>query len=256
VGGGRPGRRAARLLAALLFLAAGCAAGPPEGAEYLAIRPADAPELVRRWAALWQGYPGLRAAVDLTIKTPARTERQAGLLLLDPRHLRVEVTTPMGLPSLVALAGPERLVLFRPFERRAFAGPATPDALARWVGAPVPVDVLVTVLAGQVPLPEDPAGVRVERAGGAHLAWERAGLPLAVWVTPQGLPGRLRVDAGEVLLVDFTWTVTAQVQNLTLTAPRRRAELGVRYISAEYAAPPPGAFELLLPADIRLEPLE
>ena len=208
---------------------------------------------MRRWQAERQAFPGLRAAVDLAVRRRGRADRVAAGLLLSPTHLRLEVATPFGFPALVATVGPERITVFRPLERKAWTARPTPDAVTRWLGAPLSPDLLLGLLAGQVPLPSDPTGVRVETASSPHLAFERGAARHRVWVTPQGRPGQLVVEDGERLTVTFEWAVSGDLQSVRAEVPGRDAELTVRYISAEYVSPPPEAFELLLPADVALE---
>ena len=115
---GRGARRAAVALALALGLAR-CAiprAVPPAAAPIAADQ---AVELARRWAAEWEAFPGMRAAIDLTVKNRRGSDRAAALILMAPTALRVEVATPFGLPALVATAGPDDITIFRVLERRA-----------------------------------------------------------------------------------------------------------------------------------------
>lgn len=234
----------------------GCATAPRERPPAATALPAAAEDLVRRWEAERQAFPGLRAAVDLSVRRRGRTDRTAAVLLLSSTHLRLEVATPFGFPALVATVGPERITVFRPLDRKAWTARPTPDAVTRWLGTPLAPDLLIGLLAGRVPLPPDPTVVRVETASRPHLAFERGAARYRVWVTPQGRPGQLLVEDGERLTVDFEWTVSGDLQSVRAQVPARGAELTVRYISAEYVSPPPEAFELLLPADVELERID
>lgn len=253
-----PGRRRTAALVAAALVVAGCASGAPRAPG--AGRPLgtdEAVELVRRWEAAWQAFPGLRAAVDLTVVRRGRSDRTAALLLLAPTRLRLEVATPFGFPALVATAGPERIVIFRPLEGKASIAGATPEALARWLGAPLPLDVLIALLVGHVPLPADPGAVRVESGeGGPSLVYARGGVGHRVWLTPERRPARLLLDGGERATVTFTWAVGEHLQGLKIEVPGRQAELSLRYLSAEYVFPPPEAFELLLPVNAQVEHLD
>jgi hypothetical protein len=241
----------------LALLLAGCATAPPRPGPALAPgSDAEAPELLRRWEAAWEGFSGLIAAAEVTVRSPERTDRSAAVLLVGPRALRVEVATPFGLPGLVAVAGPERLTVFRPLEREATVGPVSPEAIARWIGLALPLDALLRLLAGLVPTPPPGVPVEVEDEGGPHLAWRHQGLTYRVWVTPARQPGRLRVEGSELLTATFIRTVTGDVQSLALEAPQRRTEFLVAYRSVEPANPTPEAFELTVPAGVRIVPID
>ncbi len=254
----RQGRRRLGALGAALVLAlAGCATGPdrqpPIGASVGADEMKD---LLHRWEADWHAFAGLRAAVDLTVRRNGKTDRAAAVLLLSPTQLRLEVATPFGFPALVATVGPDRVTIFRPLERAAWTARPTPEAVGRWLGAPVPPEVLIGLLAGHVPPPLDPADVRLGTTDGPHLEFERGSTRQRVWVTPQGQPARLLLDAAEPLRVTFEWTVSRSLYSLRVEVPNPGAELSVRYISAESVTPSPQAFELTLPTDVRVERLD
>jgi hypothetical protein len=237
------------------LLAAACASGP-DLPTLAPVATPEAPELIRRWEAAWQGFTGLIAAVEVTARGPGRTDRSAAVLLLSPRALRVEVAAPLGFPGLVAIAGPERLTVFRPLERQMTIGPVTAESIGRWIGLPVPLDVFLRVLAGLVPTPPPGTPVRVEDRDGLHLAWDSDGLVYRVWVTPERMPGRLVVDGPEPLSVTFVRTITGEVQSLTLAAPQRRTEFLVAFRSVETASPAPGAFELAVPPGVTVVPTD
>jgi hypothetical protein len=211
---------------------------------------------VDRWDAARRTFTGLRGVVDLTVRKDGRRDRASALLLLAPERLRLEVTTPFGLPVLVACVTPDRIVVFKPGERTAWTAPATPQALARWLGTPLAPATLIGLLAGRVPLPADLDDVRVEAADGPHLAWSRDHVRHRAWVTPAGQPARLSLDNGDSLTVAFTWGPETIPGSLAVEAPRRGAELTLSYLAAEYVEPAPEAFELVLPAGVRVEHLD
>ena len=247
-------RRLGAILAAAALSLAGCETAPqrplPAGAP---IRPEEAEELVRRWDAEWQAFPGLRAAVDLTVRRQGRTDRAAAVLLLSKTHLRLEVMAPFGIPALVVTASPERVLVFRPLERLATTARASPEAVARWLGAPIPPEVLIGLLVGRIPTPPDAATVRVEERPSPHLVLERPSIRHRVWVTPDRQPVRLDVEGGERLTATFERLVDGRVGTVHLDVPGRDAGVTLRYLSAEYVTPPPDAFEVILPVDVKLE---
>jgi len=255
---GAAGRRPSPCAVALaLVLLAGCATrpAPPAGLEILLL-PGAARRVVDRWEAARRDFTGLRGVVDLTMRKDGRRDRASALLLLAPERLRLEITTPFGFPSLVASVTPERIVVFQPGERTAWTAPPTPEALARWLGTPVAPATLIGLLAGRVPLPADPQDVRVEADGGPHLAWSRGIARHRAWVTPGGQPARLSLDNGDSLTVAFTWGPGGIPGRVVVEAPGRRAEVTLSYLTAEYAAPAAEAFELVLPAGVRIERLD
>jgi hypothetical protein len=259
---GRGARRAAAALLALFLLtAAGCATAPPAQPAAAPIPPGRAVELAQRWAAEWAGFPGLRAAIDLTAKNRRQSERVAALVLLAPTALRVEVATPFGLPALVATANPDEIMIFRVLERRAQTTHPTPEAVERWLGVPVPPLTLIRLLAGNVPTPADPQAITVEGAPSPHLAWTDNGVRHRVWVSAEGRPARLLLERAaedsDRLVTDFEWGVAGGgLAAVRVEAPAKGAELTVRYLSVEYRENPPEAFRLALPADIPIQRLD
>lgn len=254
----RRARRVAGALAVLGTALAGCAttSTPPPGAEALSLSVAQ--ELVRRWAADWLAFPGLRAAIDLTVRTGRNTNRAAGLLLLSPTALRVEIATPFGLPAAIGTAGPDGITIFRALEGRAQTAPPTPEAAARWLGIPLAPAILIQLLVGQVPLPADPGMVTVETKPTPHLVWKRDGLRQRTWVGPSGRPARLVIEDGDRprLIGDFERSASGDLGTVRLEAPERHGELRLRYVSVELVALPPEAFQLKLPPGVLIQPLD
>ena len=70
------------------------------------------------------------------------------------------------------------------------------------------------------------------------------------------MPARLRVDQRPGFTATFDWTVDGHLQRLRVDVPERESVLTLRYISAEPAAPPPEAFVLTLPPDIKIDRLD
>ena len=238
---------------------AGCAAPgaiPPGAAP---VRSDQAAELVQRWAAEWASFQGMRGAIDLTVKNRRGREHVAGLILMAPTALRLEVSTPFGVPALVATAGPDEITIFRVLDRQAQTARPTPEAVERWLGVALPPTTLIRLLLGNVPPPADPHTVVVEDAPSPHLAWTEDGVHHQVWVTAEGRPARLLMDAanrrGSRLTADYEWSPGGLVQ-VRLETPEHGAELTVRYLSAENVDAPPDAFHLVLPPDIPVQRLD
>lgn len=245
-----------RLAAALAALAlAGCATPPPP-AVIGGIPADDVGRLVRRWEAEWREFPGLRAAVDLRLFRRGRGQRGAGVLLLSPTHLRFEGLTALGLPALVVSAGPDRVTVFSVAEGKAWTARPTAEAMSRWLGLPVPPDTLIRLLVGRVPLTGDGASARVGADGVIELAADGGGPRQRVWVTERGWPTRVELEDGEALTATFEWAVGGALQSVTLAVPRRALEAHVRYQSAEYIAPPPEAFEIVVPPGVVIQQVD
>ena len=137
-----PRCRRARRAAVVLLLALGlarCAPTPrPVPPAAVTIAAGQAAELARQWAAEWEAFTGMRAAIDLTVKNQRRSDRTGAVLLVAPTAIRVEVATPFGFPALVATVGPDDVTIFRVLERRAHVGRPSPGAVERWLGVPLP----------------------------------------------------------------------------------------------------------------------
>jgi hypothetical protein len=260
--GGRAGRGAQRAAVALLlaFALARCATRGPVSPAAAPISPGQAVELAQRWAAEWETFPGMRAAIDLTVKNRQGSERAAALLLMGPTALRIEVATPFGLPVLVATAGPDDITIFRVLERRAQTARASAAAVERWLGVALPPVTLIRLLVGNIPPPADPRAIVVDTTPSPHLTWTDDGVRHRVWVTAEGRPARFLLDmvggGGDRLAADFEWSGAGGLVAVRLEAPERGAELTVRYLSAEYIESPPEAFRLVLPPDIPVQRLD
>jgi hypothetical protein len=254
-GGHAPGTALRVVLA--LGLAA-CATTRPAPAPPSAIAPDQVAELTRRWAAEWEAFPGLRGAVDLTVKNGRTSQRTAAVLLLAPTALRIEIATPFGLPALVGAATPDGITIFRVLERQAQVGPSTPETVAHWLGLRLTLGTLIRLLVGNVPPPGDPHAVTIEHAPSPHLVWSRDGVRHQVWVSAQGHPARLILAGGaqDALTAEYERSANGDLAGLRLTAPARGTELTLRYLSAELVALPPEAFHLALPADVRVQPFD
>jgi hypothetical protein len=242
----------------LAFGLARCAAAPPAPPVASAIPPGDAVQLAQRWAAEWEAFQGLRAAVDLRAKNRRGSERVSAVLLVSPTALRVEVATPFGLPAVVATVGSDDITVFHVLERRAQTSRPSPDAVGRWLGVPLAPQTLIRLLVGNVPPPPDPHAVVVATEPTPHLTWTEDNVRHRVWVTADGRPARLLLAAtgGDRLTADFEWSVGGGLVGLRVEAPERGTELEVRYLSAEYGQNPPDAFRLTVPPGVPVQPLD
>lgn len=257
-GGRRGARRAAALLALPLLLAA-CATPRPAPPAAAPITASQAVELAQRWAAEWEGFQGMRGAIDLTVKNRRESQRVSALLMASPTALRVDVMTPFGLPALVATAGPDDITIFRVLERRAQTARPSPEAVERWLGVPVAPATLLRLLIGNVPPPADPRTIAVESAPSPHLVWTEGGVRHRVWVTGEGRPTRLLLEApggADRLAAEYEWSGAGGLIGVRLDAPERGAEVIVRYLSAEYVENPPESFRLALPSDVPVQRLD
>jgi hypothetical protein len=202
----------------------------------------------------------MRGAIELTVKNRRGSERVAGLVLMAPTALRLEVTTPFGLPAVVATAGPDDITIFRVLDRQVQTARASPEAVERWLGVALPPTALIRLLVGNVPPPADPRAVVVEDTPSPHLAWTEDGMRHRVWVTTEGRPARLLLaptdSGGNPLPADYEWGAAGGLVSVRLAAPERGAEVTVRYLSAEYAENPPEAFHLVIPPDIPVQRLD
>lgn len=260
--GGQAGRgaRRATLAFVLALTLTSCATPRALPPAAVPIVPGQAVELARQWAAEWESFHGMRGAIDLTVKNRRGSERVAGLVLMSPTALRLEVTTPFGLPALVAIAGPDEITIFRVLDRQVQTARPSPAAVERWLGVALPPTTLIRLLVGNVPPPADPRAIVVEDAPSPHLTWTEDGVRHRVWVTAEGRPARLLLDApeggGSRLTADYEWSGPGGLVAVRLEAPERGAELTVRYLSAEYVENPPEAFRLVLPPDIPVQRLD
>ena len=254
------GPRRAEIALALTVALGGCATEQSIPFAAAPIRADQAVELVRRWAVDWESFQGMRGAIELTVTNRRGREHVAALVLLAPTQLRLDVTTPFGLPALVATVGPDDITIFRVLDRQAQTGRSSPAAVERWLGVAIAPPTLIRLLVGNVPPPADPRTVVVEGSPSPHLAWTEEGIRHRVWVTAEGHPARLLLDtagAGDTrLTADYQWSGAGGLVAVHLEAPDRDAEVTVRYLSAEFVEPPPDAFRLVLPPDIPVQRLD
>lgn len=243
------------LLVGLLGLA-GCATAPARPPP-VGLRIEEARALLLGWEVERQAFVGRRGAVELTVARRGRTDRVAAVLLVAPARLRIEVAAPFGLPVLVATVGPEEVVVYRPLDQSAFRGAASPAAVERWLGAAIDPEILIGLLVGQVPAPPSPEAVRVEGRGEATvMAWEQGPRRYRVSVSADGRPARLVLEDRERIVATFGWAMNQRLVSLEVLVPAQAARLNLRYLSAEDAALPADAFDLVLPPNVRVQSTE
>jgi hypothetical protein len=252
------GARLAALAVLLVLGLARCAATPTAPPVAVTIQAGEVVALAQRWAAEWEAFEGLRAAVDLRARNRRGSERAAAVLLVAPTALRVEVATPFGLPAVVATAGADEITIFHMLERRAQTARASPEAVGRWLGVPLAPQTLIRLLVGNVPPPPDPQTITLDSAPTPHMTWTENGVRHRVWVTADGRPARLLLAStgGDWLTAVFEWTVGGGLAGLHMEVPERGTELRVRYLSAERVQNPPEAFRLVIPPGIPVQPLD
>lgn len=240
--------------ALLALLLAGCATVPPPPPSPPVILP-EGRELLERWEAAWQRFPGFRAVVELSLSRQGTTQRTAGVLLLAPTALRFEAVSPFGLPLLIVAANQETVTIWSTMERRAVIAPATAEGINRWLHLPLAPEDLVRLLAGQVRPLREPESVRtLHDDDGPRVEVTRGRLRQRVWVGPGLAPRRLELDGERRHLeAAFEWAPNGRLLEVRLSAPEQEAEVSLRYQAVEVAAVPGEAFVLRLPADVKIQ---
>ena len=194
---GRGARRAAAALA--LPLAPRRRAPRPRPAPPAAapITPGQAVELAQRWAAEWAGFPGMRGAIDLTAKNRRGSERVSALLLASPRPRSASRSRRRsGCPRWWRRRGPTTSPSSACWSAGLRPPGPRPEAVERWLGVPLPPATLLRLLVGQRPRRRPtPSAVDVADTPSPHLAWTEDGIRHRVWVTGEGRPVRLLLEA-------------------------------------------------------------
>lgn len=191
--------------AALLLVAALGIAGCP-GAARLP-RPGtsiDPAHLLADLDARRAAVGGLRARARLRSGVAGMWAREA-LVVERPRSVRVDVLSPFGLALALGTDG-TLLWVFPPSEGVRYEGVATPENLARFLGAPVAIEDLVDILLG-VPPRRVPAGpvtttwedgtwrVELPHGGGVQVLFVEPGTGRVLEAVEQSEaePGEMRV---------------------------------------------------------------
>jgi hypothetical protein len=135
------GGAAASLVAVLLT---GCALRAPRP-----LQPTSPAALLESLAARRAAVTSLRARARLRAGLEGVWTREA-VLVRRPDAVRIDVLTPFGLALAIGARG-EVLWAYPPSEGTRYEGPATPENLTRFLGAPIRVEDVVDVLLGMPP---------------------------------------------------------------------------------------------------------
>src|SRR3954463_2794742 len=231
-------------------------AGPPPdpGALYFQVKKAHGvPETLTCDAKAFVEAPenGGRYALHLSVK-------RAGAL-------RVEGPTPMGDPAAVLVADQGRFALLDLRNNVFFRGPATPENLSRLIPAPLRDEELVALITGDIPELPDARPESARRSGdGYQLTLSSLRLRQEVVLGADLRVVQIRrIDARGNLL----WAVGmdehddssgAQVPRLIhLDVPLGHTAVDLRLRNTLAGkAPPAGAFQLGVPAGMRVEEVQ
>ena len=181
----RPVLRAWAVAAVLAFLLPGCAARAPRP-----LRPATAADLLDGLAARRTAVSSLRARARLRAGLSGLWVREV-VLVRRPDGVRIDVLSPFGLALALGVDGP-LVWAYPPSQSTRYEGPATPENLRRFLGAPVAVDDIVDVLLGVPPArqPVDTPALSATKEGGYRLTVPLARGTQTIWF------------AGDTLLVE------------------------------------------------------
>jgi outer membrane lipoprotein-sorting protein len=224
-----------------------------------AVRPAGADELLAVLAARREAVTSLRARARLRQGMSCLWTREA-LVVQRPDAVRIDVLSPFGLALALGTEG-ERLWAYPPSQATRYEGPATPENVTRFLGAPVSVADVVDVLLGVPPARTavgDPE-VTVTRAGEHRLTLPLADGQQTIWFAGDTLTV-LRAEevrpGGTVLRVTFEDYRDGFPHGLTVEVEPGSAGARIAYdsiepnvrLDASLFAPPPAARVLPLEA--------
>ncbi|MBI2461373.1 MAG: hypothetical protein HYV61_07800 [Candidatus Rokubacteria bacterium] len=233
---------------------AACAAVPPPPPPLPPLAVPEAKGLLREWEAAWERFPGLRAAVELSLSQKGTTQRTAGVLLLAPAGLRFEALSPFGLPLLIVAADGETVTIWRIAERRAVIAPATAAGIHRWLQLPLAPADLLRLLIGQVrPLPEAESVQTALDDGVPRVELGRGALRQRVWMGPGRAPARVAFTGDRHLQAVFERGPDGGLRAVRLAAPEAGVEVHLRYHTVEVGAVPAELFALRLPAEVKVQ---
>jgi hypothetical protein len=131
------------------------------------VRPTTVAELLDTMAARRAAITSLRARVRLRSGLARVWTRQA-VLVQRPSAIRVDVLSPFGLALALGTEG-QILWAYPPQQGVLYEGAASPENLARLVGAPLGVRDLVDVLLGVPPARQPVADPMLAREGGEYV---------------------------------------------------------------------------------------
>jgi hypothetical protein len=168
----------------------GCARRAPRP-----LRPASAEQLLDSVEARRAAITTLRARARLRTGLSALWTREA-LLVRRPDQVRIDVLSPFGLALAVGIRG-GLLWAYPPSEATRYEGAATPESLARFLGAPVAVADVVDVLLGVPPArqPVAPVTLAATREGDYRLTLPLAGGTQTIWFAGDTLAVRRAEEA-------------------------------------------------------------
>ena len=151
-GGWGPGVAPLKGPSLALALALACAGCGLFGHLSTRLPPATADDLLHSLASRRAAVSGLRARARIRNGVASLWTHEA-VLVQRPRTLRIDVLSPFGLAMAL---GTDGVVLwaYPPQERVRYEGPASPENLARVLGATIAIDDLVDVLLGLPPARE------------------------------------------------------------------------------------------------------
>lgn len=254
--------RRAALLAATIFLIAGCATHPAS----LGARPPRAPivpeadRLLTLLARRWQAFDDLATFATITISRDGRVERLNGVLLVrSPASLRFEALTPWGQSFLLLAGNAETVTLYQVAENRAFVGRASARATERWLGFSLEPDELVGLLAGHVLPLKDPYSAELMPSDGVGPSIKLTGAAgvQRIWADPDtGVVRQVEVDNGKHRArITYSGGGPAEAPSaVTLTALDRPLTVSIRYQEARFgSALPTDLFTLTLPEGTKIQ---
>ncbi|HZX97022.1 MAG TPA: DUF4292 domain-containing protein [Myxococcales bacterium] len=248
--------------AVALLLAVGCASKPP-------VPVGPAPDAGALYIQAKKAH-----AVPQTLSADARAFVEAKenggryslhVFVRRPASIRIEALTPTGDPAAVLVADQGRFALLDLRNNVFYRGPATPENLSRLIPAPLRDEELVALITGDIPELPDARPESARRSGdGYQLTLSSLRLRQEVVLGADLRVVQIRrIDARGNLL----WAVGmdehddssgAQVPRLIhLDAPLGHTAVDLRLRNTLAGkAPPAGAFQLGVPAGMRVEEVQ
>jgi hypothetical protein len=220
--------------------------------------PVTAEELLAALSARRSAITSLRARAQIASGVARLWTREA-VVVRRPSAVRIDVLSRAGLVLALGTEGAS-LWAYPPMQAVRYEGPASPENLARFLGAPVSVPDLVDILLGVAPQREPAGRPRVEAAGDGEY---RLAVPLAegiqtLWFATD-THRLLRAEearAGRLVLrVAFGDYRDGFPHALEVSAPDRGAAASLTYETAEPNAEVDPALFVPPPAP-RVLPLE
>lgn len=257
--------RRAVLWGLTLFLLDCRPSGPPRSVDLGALPEPEA--LLAQLRRQTAKRTNLRALGRITaFRSDERVRLKTVIVAQRPRSFRVETLTPFEQPVDVMTSNGEQLWLLR--EGRLFAGPATPENVARLLPLPMRPEELVETMLGGVPVSSGFRPTKVEMDEDERWKLELEG--------PFGEKGRLRIDPGSLRVLEaelrtdggelrtsvtFEGFKTAEdggpavPTSIRVSVPPKDVKLRIRLRETETDVPiSPGLFEMNAPRGASPEP--